>query len=101
MLNSMLEKLKTAFLAEMPDGEHYEPTPVALQRSIVEQPRLSGLLPYTTYLENEQLFETEDGLGFCIEIGTQTGASQETAEVLSALLTNCPTNTGVQIMLYG
>lgn len=101
MLNSMLEKLKTAFQAETPDGDYYEPTPVSLQRSIVEQPRLSGILPYTTYLENEQLFETEDGLGFCIEIGTQTGASQDMAEVLSALLTNCPTGTGVQIMLYG
>lgn len=100
MLNSMLARLKMTFQVETPDDK-YEPTPVALQRAIVEQPRLSGILPYTTYLKNEQLFETEDGLGFCIEIGAQVGANQEMAEVLSALLTNCPTGTGVQIMLYG
>ncbi len=100
MLNSILQKVQAAFIEGQPDQE-YEPTPLALQRAIAEQPSLSGFLPYLNYLDRDQVFETEDGIGFCIEVGPQTGASQEMAEILSALFTNCPTYSGVQIILHG
>lgn len=71
----------------------------ALGRSQTPSPRSAQFaewLPYSGYIAAEQLFVNRDGLGFVLEVLPQAGADERMAEVLSAMLSTCPTGTGVQ-----
>lgn len=104
----MLEAIKTFF-----NGERTA-SPDAIPRSLLRQmasiPRLTGILPYLSWMEDERFFvldQTEFGtknelnIGFCVETRPQTGANEEMEKVLASLFMSCPTNTGIQITLYG
>lgn len=81
-------------------AEHI-PTPLKMLRAILhDQPRLAGLLPYSAYLPDDKIFINDDGIGFCLEVRPQTGATEETVRILTSLLVDCPTGTGVQFILY-
>lgn len=104
---SVLQALKTVFF-----GERFNPAD-AVPRSLLEQiatiPRLTGILPYLGWLEEERVFVLDQGafggpgaksIGFCIETTPQTGASTEMERVLASLFMSCPPGTGIQITLY-
>lgn len=104
---SLMEAVKTVFF-----GERHEPAD-AIQRSLLKQissiPRLTGILPYFGWMENEALFVLDQGafsdkeqlsLSFAVEMMPQTGASEDMERVLASLFMSCPTGTGVQISLY-
>jgi len=93
-------------------GERFDPAD-ALPRRLLEQiasiPRLTGILPYLGWLQDERFFVLDQGgfggkeelnLGFCIETQPQTGSNDEMERVLASLFMSCPTGTGVQISLY-
>lgn len=103
----MLELLKSLFL-----GERTAPAdaiPRALLQQLATIPRLTGILPYLGWMEDERLFildqtafgtKNELNIGFCVETMPQTGANEEMEKVLASLFMSCPTNTGIQISLY-
>lgn len=104
---SVLANLKAIFL-----GERFDPAD-AVPRKLLEQlstiPRLSGMLPYSSWLPEEKLFVLDQGafsekpmqnLGFCIETLPQTGSNEEMERVLTSLFLSCPAGTGIQISLY-
>lgn len=70
--------------------------------------RFSEYLPYTAWDNDYNLFVIEsdkagktEGLGFCLELSPQTGATQEMADFLTNLFTaGAPIGTGIQISLY-
>lgn len=93
-------------------GERFERAD-AIPRSLLEQiasiPRLTGILPYLGWMQEENLFVLDNGtywdntdkhIGFCLEVMPQTGANEEMERVLSSLYMSCPTGTGIQITLY-
>lgn len=71
--------------------------------------RFSEALPYTAYDEKYQLFYVEadepgtvEGIGFCLEMRPQLGASEEMADYLTSLfLTSAPPGTGITIQIFG
>lgn len=71
--------------------------------------RFSDYLPYTAWDPDYQLFVLEsdkpgkiEGLGFCLELYPQTGASKEMAEFMANIFTTgAPVGTGFQISLFG
>ena len=104
---SVLDALKTVFY-----GERFAPAD-AVPRSLLEQiatiPRLTGILPYLGWMQDEKLFVLDQGafgekpeqnIGFCIETMPQTGANEEMERVLASLFMSCPPGTGIQISLY-
>lgn len=104
---SLMEAVKAVFF-----GERHEPAD-AVPRSVLQQlssiPRLTGILPYFGWMENESLFVLDQGafcdkdelsLGFAIETMPQTGASEDMERVLASLFMSCPTGTGIQVSLY-
>jgi conjugal transfer ATP-binding protein TraC len=79
----------------------YQPTPIAKWRSIVsDQPRLADLLPYESYDEANRMFINDDSMGFVLEGRPLTGANESIARSLSGIYVNCPSNAGVQFILY-
>ncbi|WP_126448291.1 type IV secretion system protein TraC [Sulfuricystis multivorans] len=103
----MFDVLKAIFY-----GERFAPAD-AVPRSLLEQiatiPRLTGILPYLGWMQEEKLFVLDQGafggkpeqnIGFCIETTPQTGASEEMERVLASLFMSCPTGTGIQVSLY-
>ncbi len=79
----------------------YVPTTVkTIQNLIEDRRRLSGLLPYSSYIEEEKVFVNDNSIGFVIEMKPQTGATEEMARILTSLFLGCPTGTGIQIMHY-
>jgi len=103
----ILSELKEIFL-----GERFNPAdkvPRALLKEISSIPRLTGILPYSSWMQEERLFvldqsayaeKTKNSLGFCIETFPQTGASEEMERVLTSLFLSCPVGTGIQITMY-
>lgn len=79
------------------------------KRSAPSIDRFSDYLPYTAWDTDYQLFVIEsdkpgkiEGLGFCLELSPQTGASKEMAEFMGNIFTTgAPVGTGFQISLYG
>ncbi|MHB8697651.1 MAG: TraC family protein [Sulfuricaulis sp.] len=83
------------------EASRYTPTPIKVIRSLIEdRRRLSGLLPYSSYIEEEKVFVNDDSIGFVIEARPQTGATEEMARILTSLFLGCPTGTGIQIIHY-
>lgn len=104
---SVLEALKTVFY-----GERFAPAdavPRALLEDIAKIPRLTGILPYLGWMQNEKLFVLDQGafggkpeqnIGFCIETMPQTGSNEEMERVMASLFMSCPPGTGIQVSLY-
>lgn len=71
--------------------------------------RFSDYLPYTAWDPDYELFVLEsdkpgkiEGMGFCLELHPQTGATKEMAEFLANIFTTgAPVGTGIQVSLYG
>ncbi|MDR9065301.1 type IV secretion system protein TraC [Burkholderia multivorans] len=103
----MLDALKTIFY-----GERFAPAdavPRALLERIAQIPRLTGILPYLGWMQDEKLFALDQGvfggkpeqnIGFCIETMPQTGSNEEMERVLGSLFMSCPPGTGIQVSLY-
>lgn len=103
----MLDALKTIFY-----GERFAPAdavPRALLERIAQIPRLTGILPYLGWMQDEKLFALDQGafggkpeqnIGFCIETMPQTGSNEEMERVLASLFMSCPPGTGIQVSLY-
>lgn len=104
---SILKTLKEIFVHERygrPDE-----VPLALIRQFTNLPRLTGILPYFGWMENERLFILDQGgygekeqlsIGFAIEVLPQTGATDEMEKILAGLFDSCIPGTGIQITLY-
>ena len=101
MLNKLFAELKQAFSFAESGSGGYTPMPTKLLQAIVNQPTLSGCLPYSTYLEDERIFVNQDSLGFCLELQPQSGADEEMAQILMPIYTGCPAGTGIQFHLLG
>lgn len=104
---SFTKTLKEIFLHERygrPDA-----IPLTLIEQFASLPRLTGLMPYFGWLENERMFILDQGgfgqkeqfsIGFSIEIEPQTGATDEMEKILTGLFESCMCGTGLQISLY-
>lgn len=79
--------------------KEYSPTPETLSRQMVERTRLAGLLPWMAYDQNDSIFVTDEGIGFCLEILPQIGGGDEMTNILSGLISGCVGGAGVQISL--
>jgi conjugal transfer ATP-binding protein TraC len=62
---------------------------------------LGSWLKYSAYMEERNIFVNEDGIAFALEVHPQTGANEEMSQILTALFTNAPADTGIQIQLLG
>jgi conjugal transfer ATP-binding protein TraC len=62
--------------------------------------QFASWLPYTAYLDDEQLFVNNDGIGFMLELMPQSGADDRMVEVLISLYANCPAGAGIQFHLF-
>ena len=101
MLSKLVAELKQAFsLADTGSGG-YIPTPTRLLQAIVNQPTLSGCLPYSAYLDDERIFVNQDSLGFCLELQPQSGADEEMAQILMPIYAGSRAGTGIQFHLLG
>jgi conjugal transfer ATP-binding protein TraC len=66
-----------------------------------EQHSLSGLLHYETFNPESDLFINKKSIGFILEASTLTGASEETVNILSTILTDTlPPNADLQFLLW-
>jgi len=104
---SLKKALKEIFLHERfgrPDE-----IPVSLIKQFASLPRLTGLMPYVGWLEDEKMFILDQGgfgqkeqfsIGFSIEIDPQTGATDEMEKILVGLFDSCMPESGIQISLY-
>jgi len=104
---SFLKTLKDIFLHERygrPDE-----IPLNLVRQFTSLPKLTGILPYFGWMENERMFILDQGgfgekeqfsIGFSIEIDPQTGATDEMEKILTGLFESCMPDAGIQISLY-
>ncbi len=98
----MFGKLFSLLRGQQPeeDEQAYIPTPLRELNKIVDRPHLSGWLPYSSYLHDEQVFVNEDSIGFVLESAPQSGADEAMADVLHSIITACPPGTGIQITLF-
>ena len=105
----MLDIIKSLFLGERDTPA--DAIPRALLQQLASTPRLTGILPYVGWMEEERFFTLDNtvfgqkpsianSIGFCVETIPQTGANDEMEKVLASLFMSCPTNTGIQISLY-
>jgi conjugal transfer ATP-binding protein TraC len=85
------------------DSEHYTPSPISNPSTACEFNRFGDLLPYLAWIPEERLFVLEgaeagktEGIGFCLEMYPQTGATPEMADLISTLFTYLPVGTGLQ-----
>lgn len=109
LLNKFTRAIKAAFLGDEPGGGYYEPVPISQQKAVLTNPRLSGILPYMGYEDDNELFYNETSgenvrettIAFALELTPQTGATQEMADILTGIYASCMPNTGVQVFCYG
>ena len=83
--------------------EYYTPTPVANPSREVNYTKFSDLLPYLAWMPKQRLFVLEgdvpqkvDGIGFCLEMIPQTGATPDMADLLTTIFNYLPKGAGVQ-----
>jgi len=86
-------------------GGSTPPSPVQAMRSLLSTPRFAELLPHAAWQRETGLFVLDTGaapgaLGFVLEMVPQTGASEEMASILLALLTAAPPGAELQASLY-
>ena len=62
--------------------------------------QFASWLPYSAYIDGDELFVNRDNLGFMLEIMPQSGADERMVEVLISLYATCPKNTGIQFHLF-
>ncbi len=63
---------------------------------------LAGLLPYDVYDRDTQLYFNKKSHGFVLEVAPLLGATEETVNILSSILTDVlPKNTDIQFILWG
>lgn len=84
-------------------GEHYTPSPIENPSREANFDRFSDLLPYLAWIPERRLFVLEgdipqkvDGIGFCLEMTPQTGATPDMADLLTTIFTYLPKGSGVQ-----
>jgi len=92
---------KNVFRAD--DEEHYTPTPIVNPTRDGNYTKFADLLPYLAWIPERRLFVLEgdvpqkvDGIGFCIEMAPQTGATPDMADLLTTIFTYLPEGSGVQ-----
>lgn len=97
-----IKKFFKSVLKEAP-AEHYTPTPVASPTRGVTYTKFADLLPYMAWIPEQRLFVLEgdvpqkvDGIGFCIEMIPQTGATPDMADLLTTIFNYLPPGAGVQ-----
>src|SRR5574338_1372668 len=101
MLSKIIADLKETLLPADARSGGYIPTPTRIMQAIVNQPTLSGWLPYSAYLDNDRIFVNQDSLGLCLELQPQSGSYEEMAQILMPLFTGSRAGTGIQIHLLG
>ncbi|MBK6639100.1 MAG: type IV secretion system protein TraC [Rhodocyclaceae bacterium] len=98
--------IKQFFKNFFKDGaeEHYTPSAIADPSPASNFTRFAELLPYMLWIEKQGLFvlegekpETAQGVGFCMEVRPQTGASPDMADLLTTLYSYLPEGSGLQI----
>lgn len=96
-----LREITTKFKEVLGIGgtEDYSPTPESLTKQLVQRTRLAGIMPWMAYDENNKLFVTDEGIGFCLEVLPQTGGGSDMLNILSGLVSGCAGGTGIQISL--
>lgn len=105
---SIASILKSAFMPENHNPADHIPRQLLKQLSSI--PRLTGMLPYSGWLDNESLFTLDSGvlgtakkkgaeqcLGFVLCTDPQTGANEEMEKVLASIFMSCPPKTGIQV----
>lgn len=83
--------------------DHYTPSPIANPTRESTYSKFSELLPYLGWIPDRRLFILEgdtpqkvDGIGFCLEMVPQTGATPDMADLLTTLFPYFPKGTGIQ-----
>lgn len=83
--------------------EHYTPSPIASPSREANFDRFSDMLPYLAWIPERRLFVLEgavqqkvDGIGFCLEMTPQTGATPDMADLLTTLFNYLPKGSGIQ-----
>src|SRR5581483_6757107 len=62
--------------------------------------QFASWLPYSAYIETDDLFVNRENLGFMLEIMPQSGADERMVEVLISLYATCPKGAGIQFHLF-
>ncbi len=97
--------IRNFFKTLMKEGgdDHYTPSPVATPSREANFTKFADMLPYLAWIPERRLFVLEgdvpqkvEGIGFCLEMIPQTGATPDMAELLSTIFTYLPKGTGVQ-----
>jgi conjugal transfer ATP-binding protein TraC len=97
--------IKDFFIGLMKDGgtEHYTPSPISKPSREAVYNKFSQLLPYLSWIPDRRLFILEgdtaqkmEGIGFCLEMTPQTGASQDMADLLTTIFAYLPEGSGLQ-----
>lgn len=97
--------IKNFFKSILKEGgvEHYTPSPIANPSREANYDRFSDMLPYLAWIPERRLFVLEgdvpqkvDGIGFCLEMTPQTGATPDMADLLTTIFTYLPKGSGVQ-----
>ena len=101
MLNQLFADLKETFSPRNSSAGSELLAPATLMHSLARRPALSGYLPYSAYLTDEQIFVNQDSLGFCLELKPQSGADEEMAQILTPLFAGSRAGTGIQLHLLG
>src|SRR6185436_10508405 len=99
--NKLVAKFRQALLPGDAGSAGYIPTPTRVLQAILNQPSLSGCLPYSAYLGDERIFVNQDSLGFCLELHPQSGADEEMAQILMPMYAGSQAGTGIQFNLLG
>lgn len=86
--------------------EDFIPTPIVNPARAADYSRLSDMMPYLAWMPDPRLFVLEgdvpnkvEGLGFCLEVLPQTGATPDMADLMTTLFTYLPKDSGLQISL--
>ena len=96
----MFESLRTGVLDAV--GAARESSGFCGLRGNKESPaeQFASWLPYSAYIEGDNLFVNRDNLGFMLEIMPQSGADERMVEVLISLYATCPKGAGIQFHLF-
>src|ERR1700692_87786 len=101
MLSKLVRDVKEVLLPGHSAPAGYAPMPTRIMQAIVNQPTLSGWLPYSAYLADEQVFVNQESLGFCLELRPQSGADEQMTQILMPLYAGFRAGTGIQLHLLG
>lgn len=97
--------IKNFFKNILNDGgeEHYTPSPIANPTRDATFNKFAELLPYLAWIPDRRLFVLEgdipqkvDGIGFCLEMTPQTGATPDMADLITTIFNYLPKGSGVQ-----